>query len=143
MALAPVGSPITLKESVVEIGGTDFRRHVSGVTFTPSASQLSWIGLSPDSAYTDTATATWTVTINYKQDWTSAAADSFSRWLYAHEGETVEMTFYPKAAAGIGFQTDVTIVPGAVGGEVNTIATASVTLGCAGKPVIVEAPEEP
>lgn len=138
MAVAAAIQPLVLKESIVEIGGTDVRRHVSGVTFTPSATSITWHGLSPDAAFSDVADATWTVAINYAQDWTLPA--SFSRYLFEHEGETVAMTFAPKVAEGASFTADVIITPGAIGGEWGAVGTASVTLGCVGRPELVETP---
>lgn len=120
--------PLILKdvELVIEALGDDYRKHVSGVTFTPSSSQTTWTGLGRNT-HTDSATPTWTVQFDYVQDWTST--DSLSRYLYENEGETVPVTFRPISGAGPSFKANITVIPGAIGGQVNAFATTSVTLG--------------
>ncbi len=133
MATIPV-KPLVLKDVLLVIESDNYEKHVSGVTFTPSSSQIEWHGLTPDSSFTDVSSATWTVTLNYVQDWETA--DSLSEYLFENEGQTVSMTFTPvKGASKKTFTADVSITPGAIGGEVNQYATTSVTLGST-KPVI-------
>jgi len=133
--MATIGvQPLVLKDVVLTIGTDGYQKHVSAVTFTPSSSQISWQGLTPDAVFTDTSTATWTVQLDYVQDWETT--DSLSAYLFENEGETVQMVFAPKNATGKKtFTADVTITPGAIGGQVNQYATTSVTLGCT-KPTI-------
>lgn len=134
MAILEV-KPLVLKDVTATIGTDDFKKHLDQVTLTPSSSTQSWTGLGSNT-HTDVATATWTLNLNYVQDWESAA--SLSRYLHENEGETVAFSFKPKAG-GPSFTTDVVITPGAIGGTVNAFATTSVTLGCS-KPVIVPGP---
>lgn len=131
--------PLVLKDIELILGGPtgdDFRKHASGVTFTPSSSSITWTGLGQNS-HTDVATATWAASIDYVQDWDSA--NSLSRYLYEHEGETVPATFRPRSGVGPSFEVDLVITPGAIGGQVNSFATTTVTLGCAAKPELVPA----
>ena len=128
--------PLFLKEVELTIGdGTpdDFRKHVSGVTFTPSSSQQSWTGLGQNTV-TESTEPTWTCQLDYAQDWEST--NSLSRYLFENSGETVPMSFRPKSGVGPSFTANVSIVPGAIGGQVNAYAGTSVTLGC-DKPVLV------
>ena len=133
--------PLILKDVLLTIGaGTpdEYQKHCSGVQWVPNAAQQTWQGLTPDSAFTDVANATWAVTLNYVQDWETA--NSLSQYLFEHEGETVEMVFTPVKGTGKKtFTANVTITPGAIGGEVNAYATTSVTLG-SDKPVIGTVP---
>lgn len=130
--------PLVLKDVLLKIAADNYEKHVSGVTFVPSSSQIQWQGLTPDAAFTDVANATWAVTLNYVQDWETD--DSLSQYLYENEGETVEMVFTPVKGAGKKtFTVNVTITPGQIGGEVNAYATTSVTLG-SDKPVIGTVP---
>jgi len=110
---------------------------VDQVIFTPSSSSQTWTGLGQNT-HTDVSTATWTLGLRYAQDW--ASATSLSRYLFDNEGDTVSMTFRPKSGAGPSFTAQVVITPGAIGGDVNAYATASVTLGVNGKPQLVPAP---
>lgn len=137
--MAPVldVQPLILKdvELIIEAAGDDYRKHVSGVTFTASSSQTTWTGLGLNT-HTDASAPTWTCQLDYVQDWTSA--DSLSQYLMAHEGETVPVTFRPQAGIGPSFSANLTIVPGNIGGQVNAYATTSVTLG-SDKPVLIPA----
>ena len=126
-------NPLILKSVVATIGTDDYAKHLDQVTFTPASSQVAWTGLGGNS-HTDASLATWTVQLNYVQDWETE--DSLSRYLFEHEGETVPMVFTPKNG-GPSFSAEVVITPGAIGGTVNAFATTSVTLGCNGKPVLV------
>src|SRR3982751_1225334 len=95
--------PLVLKDVELLLGsGTpdDFRKHVSGVTFTPSSSQQTWSGLGLNT-HTDSGIPTWVCQLDYVQDWTSAS--SLSQYLYEHEGETVPATFTPTDGVGPSF----------------------------------------
>ena len=128
--------PLVLKDVEALIGGTtpdDFRKHLSGVTFTPSSSQQTWSGLGLNT-HTDSSIPTWTVQLDYVQDWTSTA--SLSRYLFENEGQTVPFTFTPTDGVGPSFTANISIISGAIGGQVNAFATTSVTLG-SDKPQLV------
>lgn len=135
-------NPLVLKDVLLTLGAEDddYRKHVDQVTLTPTATSQSWTGLGRNS-HTDVSTATWSCTLNYAQDWETP--DSLSRYLFEHEGETVPAVFAPRAAGGPSFLVDLVLTPGAIGGSVNAFATATVTLGCSGKPALVDAPVGP
>lgn len=136
--------PLILKDVdlVIGEGGVNqYQKHVSAVVFTPSAAQITWVGLHPDASFTDTATATWVAALTYVQDWETV--DSLSRYLYEHEGETVPCVFRPRAGSGPTFEADLIIVPGAIGGAVNTYGETTVNLGAQGRPQLVEAVATP
>lgn len=130
--------PLVLKDVELVIGGEtgdDFRKHVNSVTFTPTSSTTTWTGLGKNT-HTDVSIATWVAALGYAQDWDSPK--SLSRYLYEHEGETIEMQFRPKSGVGPSFTANVVITPGAIGGAVNAFATTTVNLG-SDKPVLVPA----
>lgn len=128
-------APLVLKDVVLTLatGGDDFRKHVSGVVFTPSNSPQTWQGLGLNS-HTDSGIATWTLVLDYVQDWSSPK--SLSQYLLSNEGATVAATFKPVSGSGPSFTSNVSITPGAVGGQVNAFATTQVTLG-SDRPVLV------
>lgn len=129
-------APLVMKDVTAVIGGTDdFKKHLSSVVFTPTASQITWTGLGSNT-FTDTSLALWTVALTFAQDWETV--NSLSQYLYEHEGETVTMEFHPKSGSGPSFTANVTITPGAIGGAVNAVAEATATLGC-DRPVLVPA----
>lgn len=132
--------PLVLKDVEAVIGDDDFRKALSKVELTPTSSSISWTGLGANT-HTDGSTATWVANLTYVQDWDSP--DSFSRYLYDNEGETVTFEFRPRSGVGPTFAVDVVITPGAIGGAVNAFSETSVALGCNGRPVLVPAPIVP
>lgn len=128
--------PFVLKDVLLKIDADNYEAHVSQVEFTPSASTQTWTGLAGNTV-TDVSTATWAATLAYAQDWETA--DSLSRYLYDHEGDEVAVEFTPRSGSGPKFTASLIITPGAIGGTVNGFATATVTLGMSGKPVLVPA----
>jgi hypothetical protein len=128
--------PLVLKDVILSIGTDDYRKHVSQVTFTPTASTVTWAGLGGNTC-TDVSIATWVCALAFAQDWETP--DSLSQYLLEHEGETVPMTFAPRSGSGPTFTADVIITPGAIGGTVNAYGTGTVNLGCDGKPTLVPA----
>lgn len=137
MATIAAPTPLVMKDVILGLGADSYEKHVSAVTFTPSASTVTWQGLSPDASFTDVTNATWTVAIEVVQDWEQV--DSLCRYLFENEGEHVEATFKPRSGSGPSFTGTVIITPGAIGGAVNAVATQSVTLGLEGRPVLVPA----
>ena len=135
--MAQIGvQPIVLRDVLLSIGADSYEKHVSGVTFTPSSSTVNWNGLTPDASFTFPTATTWTLQLEYAQDWETP--NSLSEYLFENEGEKVTMTFEP-VNGGAGFSADVHIAPGAIGGAVNAVATATVTLGVSGKPTLIPA----
>lgn len=126
--------PIVLRDVLLNIPTDDYSKHVSAVTITPSSGTVNFTGLNPDATFTFPTATTWSVQLDYAQDWETT--NSLSLYLFENEGEQVEMTFEPKAG-GLGWTVDVFIAAGAIGGAVNQVATASVTLGVVGRPTPV------
>ncbi len=130
--------PIVMKDATLSIPsttGSDFKKHVSKVQFDPTTPTTSWTGLGGN-VHTAIGTTTWAVAIDYAQDW--GTVGSLSQYLLENAGDKVNITFAPEAG-GPSFTADVLIVPGAIGGAVNAVATASVTLPVVGAPVPVPA----
>jgi hypothetical protein len=128
--------PIYLKDVVLSVAGSDFEKHVSSVTFTPSVSSATWKGLNPDAVYTNVGASTWMVDLAYAQDWDTTG--SLSAYLFANEGAEVTLNFEP-VAGGSSWAADVIIVPGAVGGAVDSYAVATVSLPVQGRPTFTPA----
>ncbi|MCM3778988.1 hypothetical protein [Microbacterium hydrocarbonoxydans] len=130
-------APFVLKDVLLTVGTDNYEAHVSQVELTPSASTQTWQGLTPTSVHTDMSTATWTCTLAYAQDWETA--NSLSVYLFNNEGQTKSVVFRPRSGSGPSFEVDVIVTPGAIGGSVNSFATATVTLGVKGRPELVPA----
>jgi hypothetical protein len=127
--------PLVLKDVVMTLGTDTYERAINQVTFTPSASTVTFVGLGGNT-HTDATTATWACVLGYVQDWETV--DSLSRYLLENEGEEIPATFKPKSGSGPSFTATLVITPGAIGGSVNAYATTTVTLGST-KPVLVPA----
>lgn len=132
--------PFVLKDALLKVGADNYEAHVSSVLFTPSSSGITWQGLTPASAFSDAGSPTWTCTIEYAQDWKTA--NSLAQYLLANAGTQKVVEFRPQGTATGNpiFTATVVIVPGPIGGSVNTVQAASVTMGVIGVPVKTAAP---
>lgn len=128
--------PIILTNVLMTIGTDDYAKHVSRVEFVPTASIVNWKGLNPTSVFSKTTRATWVCNLEYAQDWETE--DSLSQYLHDNEGAEKAVVFEPEAG-GASVAATVQIVPGSIGGAVDTVPVASVSLGVNGKPAITPA----
>ena len=129
-------APFVLKDAIFSVDIDEYQHHVSGVVFTPTSSVVTWVGITPASAFSDGSTPSWGCQVNYAQDWTTP--NSFSQYLLEHAGETKAVVFEP-IAGGPSFTADLIIAAGPIGGETNTVQVGTVTLGVVGEPVLVPA----
>lgn len=123
-------NPLFMSDVDMTFGADDYAGHLSSVTLTPQSSTVTWKGLKKGSSFSRATTPTWTANLEGAQDW---GPDGFSRYLYEHEGETVDVTLTPRAGGPV-FSVSLIITPGAIGGAVDAYATQSVTLGIDGRP---------
>ena len=133
-------APFTLKDYTLQIETDSYEKAVSQVLFTPpSPSPLEWHGPIGSDFYDTIDQGQWTCQVDYAQDWTTAT--SLSRYLYDEAGETKSVVFKPSASTtGMPtFTVDVIIAHGPIGGPGRQVATASVTMTCKAKPVLVPA----
>jgi hypothetical protein len=125
-------APFVLKDTIFTVGTDNFEAHCSQIEFTPSTSTLQWQGLTPSASFTDSSSPSWSATLSVAQDWTTPG--SLSQYLFEHQGETVDVTFVTNDGAG-SWAAKLIIGPGAIGGQVNAYAVATVSLGVSGQPV--------
>lgn len=129
--------PIVLKDCIIEIEDDDYAAAVSSAELTPSTSQVIFKGLKPDAVFTDVSAATWLLVLSYAQDWVTAT--SLSRYLFDNEGATKAAVIKPQSGVGPSFAVNIVITPGSIGGAVDAVAVATVSLGVSGRPVLVPA----
>lgn len=129
--------PLVLKDLIMQIGADNFEKAISNATFTPTAATVTWQGGTPDASFTDTGRATWVCALTFAQDWDSVG--SLSAYLFNNEGAIVPATFRPRNGRGASFSATLVITPGAIGGAVNVVSEATVSLGVQGKPVLIPA----
>jgi hypothetical protein len=132
-------NPLYLKDTTFLVAADNYEAALSSVSFTPASSTATWQGLTPAASFTFATTATWTCTLEYAQDW--GTTNSLSQYLFANEGKEVVVKFAPQKGTTTAptFTATVIITPGSVGGAVNSVATASVTLAVKGKPTLAPA----
>jgi hypothetical protein len=126
-------APFVLKDCLVTIGTDDFQKAVTKVQFTPSASIQVAKAVSPGAVYTDAEEASWTLDLEWLQDW--ATSGNLGKYLHDNEGDTVSMTFEP-ITGGATVTASVVLTPGPIGGGVGVFAPATASLGVVGKPAI-------
>ena len=127
-----VVNPIFMGSASLLLGTDGYQAHVSSAVFTPgNNTPVVWKGLDPTSVFSFGQKATWTLDLEYAQDWETA--NSLSLYLLANEGDTIAAVLEP-VNGGQGYTADVIITPGAIGGAVDTVAVGSVSLGVKGRP---------
>lgn len=132
-------APFVLKDVRLKIATDNYEKHVSSVILTPSTTtdKLTWQGLTPTATFTDSGVpqTTWEAQLDYAQDWETT--NSLSQYLLDNAGQTKTIVFQPKAGTGKKtFTVTATIVPGPIGGAVNTVQTSQVTLPITGAPTV-------
>lgn len=127
--------PFIMHNAIIQIGTDDFAKAVSTATITPAGGITTWKGLKPDAVFTYPQSVTWTLELEYAQDWGDAT--SLSAYLFEHQGEVVPATVNVNDAdtGETTWALQVAITAGAVGGAVDDVATATVSLGIVGQPV--------
>jgi hypothetical protein len=133
-------SPIILTDVVFTVVADSYESSVSRVEFVPSSSPVVWKGLTPTSVFQFGTASTWVLNLDFAQDW--ATTSSLSKYLFDNEGTQKAVTFKPKKPATGTAPTwgaTVFIVPGSIGGAVDSVAVSSVTLGVIGKPALTVA----
>jgi len=136
---APDLTPIILNDVVAVFGADNYEKHISKLVLTPTSTIVKWRGLTPAAKHNFPTDPDWVADVDYAQDW--ATANSFSRYLFENMGDAVTLSFKPKKPSTTGPTWTVTVylTPGAIGGEVDTVAVASVSLGVSGQPVLTTA----
>ena len=100
-------NPFIIGDCTLKVGADNYEASVSGVEFVPTPVKAVFKGLTPTAKYPIAGSSDWVAKLAYAQDW--ATADSLSRYLYEHEGESIEVEFAP-VAGGPAIVATLTIV---------------------------------
>lgn len=122
-----------------EADGKEFKCQVRGVTLTPSVSVQRIKTACPTGQFADVDDPEWTAELKYLyglDDGAGAPATILADFLLAHMGEDMPITFRP-IAGGRGYQANVKIVPGIIGGDYGSFSEQSVSLPIMGQPAPV------
>lgn len=128
--------PFVMQNAVIQLGTDDFAKAVSTATITPAGGITTWKGLKPGAVFTYPQSVSWTLQLEYAQDW--GVSTSLSAYLFKHAGEIVSGTVNVNDVATGGetsWALQIAIAPGAVGGAVDDVGVANVSLGIVGAPV--------
>jgi hypothetical protein len=132
--------PFIMRNAIIQLGTDDFAAAVSTATIAPASGTSDFKGLKPAAVFTFPQATTYTLDLTYAQDW--SVDTGLSWYLWTHKGETVPFTLNPDDTTGMtpavgstSWTGTVALAPGGVGGDVDTVATSSVSLGIVGEPV--------
>jgi hypothetical protein len=132
-------APFIMRNAVVTLGspGDDYAAACSSAALTPAPGTADFKGLKTAAVFVFPTATTWTLDLAYGQDWSVEV--SLSRWLFDHIGETVPFVMNPNDTGNVQGETSwsgtVAITAGAIGGDVDAVAVANVSLGVVGAPV--------
>ena len=124
-------APLYMDAADLTLAGDDYAAHISGASFVPTTSAVTWTGAKPNAVFTRQTRATWVLNLNYAQDWESAK--SLAQYLHANEGKVIPITLAP-VSGGKSFTAQIIVAPGTIGAEINTFGTSTVSLGVQGRP---------
>lgn len=125
-------APILLSDIDLTIGTNGYAGSVSSAALVPQTNIVTWKGMKPGKSYSFPTDPTWQLNLNFAQDWETA--NSLSLYLMDHAGELVEDCLLAPKSGGQAFNVDLILVPGQIGGDGDTVATAQVTIGVQGAP---------
>lgn len=112
------------------IGADEYTAAITGFTLTPSAEKATTTDIG--GGVTNFAgPPVWVAGIAYNQDWTTT--DSFSQKLIEWHGQVKPATYTPNDG-GLGWDVDLVIEAGTIGGASKGIHAAQVSLGVNGQP---------
>lgn len=133
-------APFVLKDMIFQVGTDSYEQHVSSVAFTPETETVKWQGGTPAAAFTDTTNPSWTCTIECAQDWVTP--NSLVQYLLTNAGTAKIVIFKPQGTTTGKpiFTATLMIAPPPIGGAINAVQTASITMGVVGAPVKTAAP---
>lgn len=129
--------PLYLKDVILTVDGDTYEKHVSGVSIVPTVATATFKGLDSAAVFTQASNASWTVDLTYVQDWETA--DSLSAYLFNNAGSEITLSFKPESGSGGTFSATVIVVPGSIGGQVDSYATSTVSLPVQGQPTYTPA----
>ena len=132
-------NPIFMKDVNLILGdeatGTDYKIELRGVTLTPDFNVARIKTLAPAGQFSNVDAAEWSLDLGYlggSYD-VADALTSLQDYLLTNAGQKVPFFFAPKAG-GSGYQGEVTLVPGPIGGDQGSFSEQSVTLPIDGQP---------
>lgn len=129
--------PITLNNISLKIGADNYEAHVNKCRLVPTTPVTKWKGMTPGSAVNMAGDPEWMLELGFAQD--HETANSMSLYLAANIGKAVSVELKPVKPAGAAtaatYTVSVLILPGPVGGDLDTTGVGDVSLPVNGQPV--------
>lgn len=130
-------TPLYMKDVDLVLGsdatGFNFKCQLRSVTLTPDANVERIRTLCPTGQFANVDDPEWTLELGYLYGSVSNPDVSLADYLLENAGEIVDFQFAP-IAGGPGYQGQVTLVPGPIGGEQGSFSEQSVSLPVEGQP---------
>lgn len=132
--------PIIMRNSdlVIVVGGgaettgTNFHCEARAVTLTPDVNIQRVKTLCPDGTFADVDNPEWTLEVTYLFG-TNDSGETLADFLLDNSGAKGKAWFRP-VSGGPGYECDVTLIPGGLGGEQGSYSEQSVSLPVDGQP---------
>lgn len=131
--------PVYMKDSNLILGdeatGRDYKIELRSITMTPDVNTSRIKTLDPEGQFSEVDAAEWSLELGYLGgSWDTAdAKQSLQDYLLEHAGEKIPFFFAPRAG-GAGYQGNLSLLPGAIGGDQGSFSEQSVTLPIDGQP---------
>ena len=122
---------INMNRSTLKIGTDSYEKAVSSAKLVPATPVAKFKGIGGNTVKA-AGVPDWTLVLTYAQDWTTVS--SLSQYLVTNLGQTKVVELTPETG-GQKATVTVLIIPGDMGGDVDTTTVASVTLEVIGQPV--------
>ena len=119
-----------IASATLTLDGDAFSGEVSGATFTPSKTDASFTAIN-GVTQNFSSPATWVLDLGFAQEFD---ADALARYLHENEGDVVAAVLTPHDGSPTA-TANVTLSPGAIGGEAAAVAASTVSLAST-KPVL-------
>lgn len=128
--------PIVLNNISLKIGADNYEAHVNKCRLVPTTPVVKWKGMTPGSATNMAGDPEWALELSFAQD--HETANSMSLYLAANIGQVKAIELKPvKPSTGTAatYTVNALILPGPVGGDLDTTAVGDVSLPVNGQPV--------
>lgn len=135
--------PIVIKNADLFLGseadGTDYAIELNSIALTPDVSPERIKTAKPAGRFSSVDDPEWNLDLGYVYGKRGEGEDlSLADYLMDHVGDVIEFTFRPKTGEA-GYTGEVTLLPGAIGGDQGSFSTQSVSLPVEGQPTKVAA----
>jgi hypothetical protein len=127
---------LILNDIVLTIGADNYEASVKKCRLVPTTPVAKWKGMTPGSAVNVAGDPEWVMELGFAQD--HETANSMSQYLQANTGTEKTVIIKPKKpASGTAplYTVKVLILPGPIGGDLDTVAEGDVSLPVNGQPV--------